>query len=393
MKILVVHNRYQEAGGEDSVFRNEVSALKRAGHLVTEYVQDNKTILDWKNKCYVALNSIFSIKQFNTFKFLLESEQPDVVHVHNYFPIISPSIFYACSKKRIPVVHTLHNFRSICPTAYLSYDNTIIETSIKRSSWWCVRKKVYRDSYIGTFFLTLMVEIHKHIGTWNKVVDAFIVLTEFNRKKFIEAGFPAGKLFLKPNFAIKPKALLSSPYKSKKPFAVFVGRLSNEKGIDFLLNSWQFIDYKLIIVGETKGHEALIASSPENVTFLGNQTKEEVINTMCSARCLIMASNWYECFPMVLAEAFSVSLPAVVPDLGSMSSIVKDGANGLCYKPNNSNSLKIKLSQIFEDQKLYEKLRHGSRASYESDLNEVENIKRLVSIYETVTEAKNCSHE
>lgn len=393
MKIFLIHNRYQSLGGEDSVFSNERRSLINAGHEVLVYEDDNARIDGSWQKLRAAFAVIYSIRSARKIRSLLQAHKPDVVHVHNFFPLISPSVFWVCQEQKIPVVHTLHNFRTVCPTGLLFFDGEVVERSVTGRAWWAVHRKVYRDSVLGTFVVTLSVEIHKYLGTWTKKVDAFITLTDFSKNKFAQAGWPIDKLYVKPNYTVALSGNTPEIKLEHKKFALFVGRLSPEKGIEFLIDSWSELGYQLYIVGSGPELELVKNLDSDNITILGQLGQREVRALMRSAKFLVMTSVWYEGFPMILSEAFESSLPAIVPNHGSMGTIIMHEENGLKYIAGNKASFRATVARLFEDNRLRKKLSLGAKKSYVSYYSEAENVSQLIEIYRTVIAKRNLTLE
>ncbi|GGK77483.1 glycosyltransferase family 4 protein [Amphritea balenae] len=388
MKIIFLHNYYQIGGGEDFVLENERDILVKNGKVVELVYVDNDSIVGFFSKIRVALGTIFSIKQYYRIKRKLLRSKPSVVHVHNYFPIFSPSIFYSCSKVKCPVVHTLHNYRAVCPSSLLMHDGQINETSILNSSWWAVKSKVYRNSFLGSFILFVMVEFHKFFQTWNNHVDLYIVLTEFSKKKYIEAGWPENKICIKPNFIEDPFFGVTSVPK-KGGYALYVGRLSEEKGLSLLLSAWEQVDASLKIIGDGPLKEQLESNVTKGVEYLGRKDKEDVFELVRNADFILMPSTWYEGFPMVLVEAFACGTPAVVSRLGSMEEIVEDGLTGLHFEPGNLDDLANKAQWMIEHPEETRRMGESSRQEYLDKYTPEKNYEMLMDIYQqAIAEAK-----
>ncbi|WP_221800278.1 glycosyltransferase family 4 protein [Oceanobacter mangrovi] len=377
MRILVVHNKYKIRGGEDSVFENEVELLRSAGHDVETYVVDNERVKGLFSRILTAFSCVFSPSEFFRIRRVIKFFQPDVVHVHNYFPLISPAVFYACSSFSVPVVHTLHNFRAICPTALLSLDGMVNESSIYDGPWWAVKRRVYQGSAIGTFFLALMISFHRTLGTWEKRVDVFIALTEFNKIKYVQAGWPEEKIYIKPNFSIGP----GGDFPERQSYALYVGRLSEEKGIPFIVSAFREnprLNLKIIGCGPL---EMLVSGKEKNIEYLGERSRDEVTDYMKSASCLVMASTWYEGFPMVIVEALSCGLPVVVPQRGNMSGVIKNGVTGLHYKPEDRDSFISEVSEVLSNIELRDELSKSALEEYRCQYTTSQNLESLESIY------------
>jgi glycosyltransferase involved in cell wall biosynthesis len=387
MRILLVHNFYQIPGGEDSVFHNESTMLDKHQHQVKTFTVCNDDITGKLAAFKALLGLFFSPSHYRQVKQVLSEFKPDVVHVHNYFPLVSPAVFYACRSADIPVVHTLHNFRAICPTSLLMHNGVITEKSITQGPWWTISKRVYKGSLIGTIALASMIAIHKRVGTWHKTVDGFICLTEFAKNVYERAGWPVKKLFVKPNFLID-SALVKTP--SNIPtngYALFVGRLCKEKGLDLLLNAWQGISFPLVIIGDGP-EKHLLDNVPSNIIYLGSKPKDEVLGYVKQAQFLVMASTWYEGFPMVLVEAFSQGTCALVPNIGGMAEVVVPDKNGMHFDAGDSQSLHSGALALINNLSQCEVLGHNARAIFEEKYSE-----QLINIYQQIISHKKLGNE
>jgi glycosyltransferase involved in cell wall biosynthesis len=536
MKLIQIHNYYRQAGGEDAVVAAERAMLEEHGHQIVTYYQSNDLIAGgspaeaaspsqgkgWlsslKSKVYglesllsTALKTIWNHQTYREFRKLLQQEKPDVVHCHNTFPLISPSIYRACAKENVPVVQTLHNYRLLCLNAFLFRQNkrtlnvetadglvegvevdggakaaraetplstastcndfppaadlpetenaspgAICELCVHKSfKWPGIRYRCYRGSFPGSLVVALMLFVHKLLGTWSKKVTAYIALTEFHKQKMIEGGLPEQKIWVKPNFidvtSIKQKSEVrgqrsdgnishkkheeaqegglnefdesqsdgltnDSDLTCGRPYALFVGRLSAEKGCDVLIRAWQLCCEKweveceksnalstdhreritddnqpqLIIVGDGPERDSLekLASHPASriphpaLHFLGKQPKERVLSLMRSAQFLVLPSLWYEGFPMTIVEAFSCGCPVMASGIGSMTSVISDGESGLFFEAGNSVGLAQKIQWAFEHPEQMREMGGKARQVFEADYSAEANYQRLMEIYQ-----------
>ena len=243
--MLVVHERYRVRGGEDGVFETECSLLEEAGHKVVRYEKDNRDIPDRGGRIGLALRTIWNQRTYREIRSIIRAEKPDVVHCHNTFPLISPSVYWAAAREGVPVVQTLHNYRLACLNGYLFREGHVCEDCLGRTPWRGVCRRCYRGSRAQSFVAAAMLLVHRLLGTYRRKVTRYIALTDFAKTKFVEAGLPAGKLVVKPNaFAPPAQTRPASDSFSIQHSAfsiVYLGRLSPEKGVDILLRAWAML--------------------------------------------------------------------------------------------------------------------------------------------------------
>ncbi len=384
MKILSVHNTYQKPGGEDQVFAQETELLRLHGHQVVLYQASNDQV-NGVNPLVLLGNTIWNKQIHHELCALMRRERPDIVHVHNTFPLISPAAYYAANGEGIPVVQTLHNYRLLCPPSTLFRDGHVCEDCVnKRIPWPSVLHGCYRGSRLATAAAAAMLATHNFKQTYNNAVSAYIALTDFARDKFVEAGLPAAKIFVKPNY------LQSDPGcgRGEGNYALFVGRLTPEKGISTLLEAWRQIGpaFPLQIAGDgpSAGEVEKATQAMEGVTWLKWLPRAEILQRMKDASVLILPSTWYEGFPMIMAEAFAVGLPVIASNLGSMASIVDHLRTGLHFEPGNASDLVEKVRWFGAHPAEVALMRAQARKEYESKYTAEENYAQLIQIYESV---------
>jgi len=388
MKVLLIHNLYTQPGGEDVVFEAERALLERYGHEVITFVEDNAR-LNVINPLKAAVDTIWSKEAQRNIRKLIEQSRPDVVHFHNTFLRISPAAYYVVKEMGLPVVQTLHNYRLICPGALLMRDGHLCEDCLdKVIPWPGIVYSCWRNSRMGTAVVTAMLTVHRLLKTWIKQVDVYIALTEFARRKFIEGGLPAEKISVKPNF------IYPDPGKGEHGgnFALFVGRLSAEKGVKTLFSAWRLLKgIPLKVVGDGP----LMAEVREcvereglTVEVLGRRSREEVFALMRSASFLLFPSEWYEGFPMTIAEAFACGLPVVVSQLGAMDEIVEDGRTGLLFEPGNPEDLAEKVEWAWTHPKEVKRMGEEARREYEEKYTAERNYRMLMEIYQHAIEKR-----
>jgi len=381
MKILIVHNSYQQAGGEDRVVDLESVLLEsHEGNVVRKHVISNDGIAGPFAKLFAALSSLFSIKSYFMMKRLIEREQPDVVHVHNTFPLLSPSIFYACRSSGVACVATLHNYRLVCPTALLMHDGKVTERSLTHGPWWAVRHRVYRNSVVGTLVLSALISLHRRLGTWERTVDRFIVLSNFSISRFVKGGLPASKLVVKPNFASVPM-----PSYRDRDGLLFVGRISEEKGIETLLAAVDGLPPGSLRIVGSGPLESAVKARPV-VDFVGPLNNESVHAEMVRATCLIVPSLWYEGFPMVVVEAFANGLPIIASRIGALGEIIEDGVTGLLFDPGDADALSMKMEWALNNPESMKQMGRAARLRYEEMYTPERNLEILMEIYKSAME-------
>lgn len=340
--ILLVHNYYKVAGGEDTVFNSEKQMLIENGNHVFEYTRNNNEICKMGiiQKLFLPFTNIFSFKTYRDVKRLIKKHEIDIVHIHNYNNLISPSVIYACKKYNIPVVQTIHNFRLLCPNGLFFRNNEICEECPNKGLKYSVRYNCFHSSKIQTFFVALSLKIHRLTGIYGYL--NFIFLTEFNKDKFVHYNklikcFEEKKFFIKPNFVDETDLPNLSNIEKKNQY-IYAGRLSEEKGILDLVNIWEKVnDEKLIICGsgplENELRE-LIYQKKLNIEMLGLLNHSELLKEIASSKALIFPSKVYETFGLSILESFFVNTPVISYNIGNSSSLNKHG-----YLYNDSSEL------------------------------------------------------
>ena len=387
MNLLLVHNHYHQHGGEDEIFASEARLLHQYGHKVVEYEDHNHRINEM-NQFSIVLQAIWSRSSKRKLLGELRDAQPDIVHFHNTFVLISPSAYYACKELGIPVIQTLHNYRLLCPTATFYRDGRVCEDCLgKTPPWPGVLHACYHGSRMHTAAVATMLTSHRLLNTWKKQVDVYITLTEFSKRKFIEGGIPQEKIFIKPNFVYPDPGMRECD----RGYALFLGRLSPEKGINTLLKAWRYLgEIPLKVIGsgplmkEVQGFVQI--EKLKNIEILGQRPYEEVLGFVKGARFLVIPSECYENFPMVIAEAFACGVPVVASRLGAMAEIVEDGQTGLHFEPGNPEDLAAKVEWAWMHAREMKRMGCGARAEYETKYTAERNYKMLMDIYQMACE-------
>jgi FkbM family methyltransferase len=386
MKIMLVHNQYQQPGGEDVAFEQERRLLERAGHQVVVYQRSNLEIdeLFAVGRITLVKNIVWAADSHREFTNLLTQEKPRLVHIHNTFVMVSPSVYLACEQANIPVVQTLHNYRLICPAAGLFRDGHVCQECVGHTLWPGVRHGCYRDSRLATGAVALMLAVHRNRHTWDQKIHGYIALTEFARSKFVEGGLPAERLFVKPNFVYPdPGAGLGGG-----KYAVFAGRLSAEKRVSTILAAWAQLGngIPLLIIGDGPVRKELELRAAELgltlVSFLGRLTRPETLAKMRDACCLLMPSECYENFPLTIAEAFACGTPVICSRLGAMREIVEDGRTGLHFTPGDAGDLAAKVEWAWTHLDEMNAMGREARLEYEAKYTAERNYEVLADVYQ-----------
>lgn len=341
-KVLLVHNFYQQPGGEDTVFKNEAELLRSHGHEVVLYTRNNHEIGQsfFLKKMLLPFTAVFSLKTYREMKRIIRNEQVDIVHVHNTLMLISPSVFYAAFRCKVPVVQTLHNFRMLCPNGLFYRDNHICEECVDGGLGCAVKHKCYRGSRVQSLVSALILKVHRVLGTYRKV--NFICLTDFNKEKLLllnckKQYVDKERVFVKPNFIFPPNFSNEGKVEKKKQY-LYAGRLEEVKGIRLLLENWK-ADYeaKLLICGSGPDEEwcrnHINEHGMENVEMLGQIPHDELLELMRESEAVVFPSLCYESFPMTIIESYSCGTPVLSTMVGNAASLINE-----CEKLKNINS-------------------------------------------------------
>jgi glycosyltransferase involved in cell wall biosynthesis len=387
MKLLIAHNRYRYPGGEDEVFCRESELLRSAGHHVTTYVRDNREISERHllQSLRVGLRTLWAWDSAHDLRRIVRHENPDLVHFHNTFPLISPAAYYAYKREGIPIVQSLHNSRFMCPAAVLSRKGKACEDCVgKTVAWKGIVHACYHDSRCQTAVVAGMLAFHRFVATWQEQVDAYIVFTEFFLQKFIAAGLPREKVFVKPHF------LNADPGVKRESgnYALFLGRLAPEKGVPTLLKAWQKLKHiPLRIRGEgplAKEVDQFKRDNPlaETVPVL---SREECFDLIKGARFLVWPSaGYYETFGLVAIEAYACGTPVIASRSGAMQELVEHGNTGLHFEPDNAGDLAAKVEWAWAHPTEMKAMGMAGRQEFLNKYTAARNLDSLERIYRLV---------
>ncbi len=381
MKIVVAHNFYQQPGGEDQVYRAEVELLREFGHAVVPFEVHNDAVAGM-GKASLAAATVWNRSIAAELGELVRRERADVVHFHNTFPLISPAAYYAARRAGAAVVQTLHNFRLLCPVALFYRDGHTCEECLGKSvAWPGVVHACYRGSRVTTAVTAATVAVHRAAGTWQNAVDAYVCLTDFARDKFVAGGLPKQKLHVKPNFVHPDPGIRAGGDGS----AVFVGRLSEEKGVLPLLASWEHLDVPLTVIGAGPLADKVAAAAAKNPAIkpVGRQTMDQIYDTVGRASLLVLPSVCYETFGRVAAEAFAVGTPVVASGHGAVADVVgSDGRLGQLFTPGDPVALAAAVRAMLARPAAEQfAMRQRVRAEFVDKYTGDRNHDRMMEIY------------
>ncbi|MDO6388890.1 glycosyltransferase family 4 protein [Pontibacter sp. BT731] len=389
MRILIIHNYYKQAGGEDTVFHAEAALLQEHGHQVEKLTFSNNEVNSLPEKLKAALGVVYNPGSAKLVEERIKAFQPDVIHVHNFFPLLSPAVFYVANRMQVPIVMTLHNYRLVCPSALLYYNGKVqLENLRKTFPLGAIRQKVYRDSAVQTASVVLTTGMHKLLGTWKSKVDKFIALTPGAADLFRKSSLKLrpGQVAVKPNFTQD----IGISRAEREDYFLYVGRLTPEKGIETLLKAHELNPFPLKVVGDgpLRGRVEEYAAAHAGIDYLGFQNREQVLEHLKRARGLIFSSEWLETFGMTIIEAFSTGTPVIAANIGGAAQLVEDGVNGLHYSPGNAEELAERVHTLIQYPRVATRMGVIARQSYEVRYTPEANYHVLLSIYEDAIRTK-----
>lgn len=374
-KILIVHNAYQIWGGEDEVVEAETRLLRSYGHEVIEYRKSNHSIT--KPTFSLLRRTLWSSETIKEIHQLIEKHQPSIIHAHNTFPLISPSLYWVANKIGIPIIQTLHNFRVLCAQGAFLRAGRICQDCLGTLPWRGIYHKCYRGSVPQSTALVAMLGVHRSLGTYNNKVTRYIVLTEYAKQVFTAGGLPAEKLVIKPNF-------VDLPTRTERPSegGLWVGRFSVEKGVQTLLDALQHNRrVKLSMIG-TGPLRPLLEKHPQ-IDLLGWQDDPSDVYTRIRASLfMVIPSICHENFPRTLVEAFASGVPVIASRIGAFAELIKEGETGLLFNAGDSHDLARKIAYAYDHVDEMVRMGQQARIEYEKKYTSAQNYRQLLAIYQ-----------
>jgi glycosyltransferase involved in cell wall biosynthesis len=391
MRILQVYNEYRTYGGEDTVVHLEAELLREHGHQV-ELLRVSTNELEGAGiprMIGAGMGTVWSFRGYSMMKKVIARFAPDIVHVHNTFPLLSPSVFWAADRARVPVVQTLHNYRLTCANALLLRDEQPCQECVERFPWAGLRHRCFGASFWRTAAVTTMNVAHRWLGTYRSKVQAFIVLTEFSKEIQARGGLPRERIHVKPNFS---PALVKLTSPRVRRF-VFAGIIARFKGVHLLLEAWAGLateGQQLLMAGDGPDRAELERrfAGRASIVWCGNQPREKVIDLIAGSRWLVLPSLAYENFPMSVLEALSAGTPVIVPKHGAFAAMVSDGVEGLMFAGGDSASLSRALRAALDaDENAWRQWSENARRKHLSEYTARSNYAQLMFIYQEATES------
>jgi glycosyltransferase involved in cell wall biosynthesis len=349
MKILLVHNFYQQFGGEDAAAWAERDLLQKNGHEVISYTRHNDELksIGSMGQLLLAPSMVYSRRTARELRELVRARRPDVAYIHNFFPLISPSVYYTLQDLGVPVVQVMHDFRFFCPNGWFFTRGNICERCKAGNYLNAVRFRCYRNSLLPSLLAATIVGSHRLSGVLSKI-SAFLCLTEFSRQKLLEIGIPPERVFVRPHFL---DASSFVPNFRSDGYALFLGRLSSEKGVWTLVRAFeQLVEAPLKIVGtgplEGALRDYVAGRNLGHIEILGFREGAEKHKLIRNSSLLVVPSEWYETFCLVVLESYAAGKPVVASNLGSLPHVVENGKSGLLFKAGDDRDLRAKVSYL-----------------------------------------------
>jgi glycosyltransferase involved in cell wall biosynthesis len=383
VRILLCHNYYRYRGGEDVSFEADIEMLRSYGHELELYSKTNEDINN-HGRLALAKNTVWNRKSEDEIAEVIERFRPEILHCNNIFPQISPSVYRAANRAGVPVVQALRNYRLLCANGYLFRDGHLCTECVDRPSRYpALVHGCYRDSRLATAAVVSMQVVHGAIGTWKRRVDAYFTPSAFARELFIRNGFDRNRIAVRTNF-VHPDHGLSEGCGG---YALFIGRISPEKGLRVLLQAWERLhsELPLKIVGTGPDEEPLRREFPDvpNVEWLGSRSSADVLTLLGDAKCLVMPSVWYETFGRTIAEALSRGTPVIASNLGAIAELVADGQTGYLFEPGNADALVAATKALMASEDGYQTMRRAAYDSFKTRFTREKSHKQLLAVYQT----------
>jgi len=384
MRILFIHDFYQRFGGEDAVALTEKKLLQEHGDEVIPYTRHNDEIKDyglWR-KLTMPAEVIYSRQTVADLREIVENHRPDVAYIHNFFPLISPSVYPALKSLGVPSIQVVHDFRMLCPTGVFYTEGRVCERCKHGNFLHAVRHRCYHESYAASALVGSAISLHRISGGLNKV-DGYICLTEFTKQKLLEVGVAAEKLFVKPNFIdashVRPSAAGGS-------YALFLGRLSDEKGLWTLIHAFEklpHIPLKIAGTGPLEGEVRHYVREKQltHIEILGFKNGQEKWDLLLGSLFVVIPSEWYETFCLVVLEAYAAGKAVLASRMGSLPYVLEQGVTGELFEAGNPEDLAAKANEMTKRPEELQRMGMHGRKLAETKYSPEQNYRQLMEIF------------
>jgi glycosyltransferase involved in cell wall biosynthesis len=388
LRFLMIHNSYQNRGGEEALFETERQVLLSQGHEVVEYRRHNDEIRAYTSFRKLALpaKTVWAWDSYAEVRKICQEKRPQAAILFNTLPLISPSVVHACSNAGVPLLQHYQNYRLVCSAGIFFRDGKACQECLDRGMWSGIRHGCYRGSRLATSVVTAQTMVHRLANTWNQKVTGFIAPSMFIRDIAIRGGLPAERIHLKPN-CMEPDPGKRSSFED---FALYAGRLSPEKGIRTLISAWsemtEEIPLRIAGDGPLRGEleDAVKSNGIRNVTFLGSLPHGELVSLMKKTRLLIFPTECYEGFPMTIVEGLACGAPILASRIGAAQELLEEDRTGFFFMPGDRESLAAQAQKIWKMGEQVERISGWARKEYELKYTGQRNHTRLMEILQSL---------
>ena len=379
MRVMQVHNRYRLPGGEDAMVKSTLAALNRRGIEASLFEKSSETVgSSLVGKMHAFASGVYSRAAAREMSHRLADARPDVVHVHNLYPVLSPSVLGACRRAGVPVVMTCHNYRLICPIGVLYRRGSVCELCAAGREYWCVLRNC-RDRLDESVAYALRNAVARIAGLYKRNVTCYIAVSEFLKRRLVEAGFPTDRIEVVPNIVSIPEA---SPDPPRGEYVAYVGRLTAGKGVTTLLEAARALpDVPFRLAGEGELAPWVREMAPPNLSSTGLLDDAELADFYAGARFLVVPSDWYETFGLVAAEAMVRGVPVIASRSGGLREVVEDNVTGLLFDAGDAADLAGKIAHLWNEPALCCRMGRAGRERVIREYNEEAYCKCLVAVY------------
>ena len=388
MNILHVHNHYRTPGGENRVFDATIELLTRKGHRIPTFERKSADIRGISGRVQAFVNGIYSLETKREFSRLLKTNEIDIVHIHNVYPLISPSILPVCKENSIPVVMRCPNYRLICPTALMLRNDVQCEKCLGGKEHWCFLTNCC-GNLIESLGFTLRSYMARKLNLFTENVDFFLPPSEFVKRKLVDAGFARSKIKVLPNIV---HSIDKKKADGNGKYVAFVGSLHKHKGIEVFMRSAKSLpDVSFKVAGMGPESHRLKTMAHANVHAVGHLTNNELETFFRQAAIVIVPSLAHETFGLAAAEAMGFGLPVIASNVGGLPEVVQDNHTGLLFEPGNVAELSTKIRQLMGDPKLRKQMGENGRAHCMNKFSSEHHYSKLLNIYSSLLSKSNRS--